>query len=42
MPRRLRYALAAPVLLALAACAEDAPLDSLEPKGQTPGTSTTS
>ena len=34
MPRRLRYALAAPVLLALAACAEDAPLDTLEPKGQ--------
>jgi len=34
MPRRLRYALAVPVLLALTACAEDAPLDTLEPKGQ--------
>lgn len=33
MPRRLRYALAAPALLLLGACAEDAPLDSLDPAG---------
>jgi cytochrome c oxidase subunit 2 len=33
MPRRLRYALVVPLALLLTACADKAPLDTLEPKG---------
>jgi hypothetical protein len=32
-PRRWRAALVVPLLLAIGACASDAPLDTLDPKG---------